>query len=970
MFEQWGIEETAEELRSDIHRGLELREARERLQREGPNEMRAPRKKTPIESFLEQLNDPLIYVLIVAAVVSVLLGEVSDAVIIGVVVVMNAVVGMLQEGKARKALESLKKLTSPRAFVIREGKRMEIPAAELVRGDLVWLEAGCQVPADLRLTESLNLKIEESALTGESLPVEKDAGFVGGNERSAFHGRDSLCGKKESQVKQLSLGDRHNMAYMSTIVTYGRGQGLVTATGMDTELGQIATMITESGEEMTPLQKRLGELGKVLSLLSLLLCAALFGIAVLQHRNVAEMLITAISLAVAAVPEGLPAVVTICLALSVTRMVKVNTIVRRLPSVETLGAVSVVCSDKTGTLTQNRMTVEKCWLDGRTQKAADCDPSVCPDFYYGMVLCNDAIAEKNNRTGDPTELALLDLAESFGIEKAPLESRMPRVDELSFDSDRKMMTTLHRKDNLLGNRYTESRRGELRAAEIAAAGNMRGYDGVIGNADTGILRKAGEAAGSAANGIRQNFGTSARTVSYTKGAPDEVLKRCTRILTENGFVRLTERHRRQILRAVEEMSGEALRTLAVAMQMESPKATEENLMFLGLVGMRDPARPEAARAVADFKEAGVKTVMITGDHVDTAFAIGRQLGIVKSPEQCMTGEELGLLSEEELSERIEDIRVFARVSPAQKVRIVDGFRQRGEIVAMTGDGVNDAPSLKKADIGIAMGKNGTDVARQASDMILTDDNFATIRRAIEEGRGVYENIRKSVIFLLSSNLGEIITMFFAVICGMASPLKSSHILWINLITDSLPALALGVDKNDGKSLMRQQPRKANESLFARGGLLCTCFYGVLIAGVSLTAFLMLPWALLRTNGLAVTLENLAEILQNGSVLSKAQTYAFTVLGMSQLFHAVGMRDTQRSVFRMNHQENKLMILACVAGFLLQFAVTEIPFLIQAFGTSPLSGREWMRLSVLAAAPLFAHEIFALMFLGKSYQKTD
>lgn len=979
MFEQWGIGETAEELKSDIHRGLDLREAQERLQREGPNEMRAPRKKTPIESFLEQLNDPLIYVLIVAAVVSVLLEEVSDAVIIGVVVVMNAVVGMLQEGKARKALESLKKLTSPKAFVIREGKRMEIPAAELVRGDLVWLEAGCQVPADLRLTESLNLKIEESALTGESLPVEKDAGFVGGNGRGAFHGRDAAHGREtfigenvlrgrnesqerqKSQGKQLPLGDRRNMAYMSTIVTYGRGQGLVTATGMDTELGQIATMITESGEEMTPLQKRLGELGKVLSLLSLLLCAALFGIAVLQRRNVAEMLITAISLAVAAVPEGLPAVVTICLALSVTRMVKVNTIVRRLPSVETLGAVSVVCSDKTGTLTQNRMTVEKCWLDGRVQKAADCNPSLCPDFYYGMVLCNDAIAEKNNRTGDPTELALLDLAESFGIEKVWLESRMPRVDELSFDSDRKMMTTLHRKDELSGNRYTGNGRGELRAAESFVAGSWQGYErygGVTGNAGTGFLRRGGAAGGGDTGGLR-GYGAMAPAVSYTKGAPDEVLKRCTRIFTENGFVRLTERHRRQILRAVEEMSGEALRTLAVAMQTESPKATEENLTLLGLVGMKDPARPEAARAVADFKEAGVKTVMITGDHVDTAFAIGRQLGIAQRPEQCMTGEELGLLSEEELSKRIEDICVFARVSPAQKVRIVDGFRRRGEIVAMTGDGVNDAPSLKKADIGIAMGKNGTDVARQASDMILTDDNFATIRRAIEEGRGVYENIRKSVIFLLSSNLGEIITMFFAVICGMASPLKSSHILWINLITDSLPALALGVDKNDGKSLMRQQPRKANESLFARGGLLCTCFYGVLIASVSLTAFLMLPWALLKTNGLAVTLENLAQILQNGAVLSKAQTYAFTVLGMSQLFHAVGMRDTGRSVFRMNHLENKLMILACAAGFLLQFSVTEIPFLIQAFGTSPLSGREWMRLSVLAAAPLFAHEVIAL-----------
>ncbi len=982
MFEQWGIGETAEELKSDLHMGLKTEEAARRLERDGRNEMRTPRKKTIIESFLEQLNDPLIYVLIVAAVVSVLLREVSDAVIIGVVVALNAAVGVLQEGKARKALESLKKLTSPKAFVIREGRRMEIPAAELVRGDLVWLEAGCQVPADLRLTESSNLKIEESALTGESLPIEKDAGFVGiqgrnasyrkgafqendgfrGNEgfqesdvsdrkgafqeSNGFHGNEGFQERSTSQGERLPLGDRRNMAYMSTIVTYGRGQGLVTATGMDTELGQIATMITESKEEMTPLQKRLGELGKVLSLLSLLLCAALFGIAVFQRRNVAEMLITAISLAVAAVPEGLPAVVTICLALSVTRMVKVNTIVRRLPSVETLGAVSVVCSDKTGTLTQNRMTVEKCWLEGRMQKARDCDPAACPDFYYGMVLCNDAIADKNNRTGDPTELALLDLAETFGIEKDRLESRMPRVDELSFDSDRKMMTTLHRKDNMSENRYSGSGRGELRAAEIPGGGIRQKSGGIVEPAGIGSL---------------QNFGGMAHTVSYTKGAPDEVLKRCTRIYTESGFARLTERHRRQILGAVEEMSGEALRTLAVAMQTGLAKAAEENLIFLGLVGMRDPARPEAARAVADFREAGVKTVMITGDHVDTAFAIGRQLGIAKRPEQCMTGETLGHLSEEELTDRIEDIRVFARVSPAQKVRIVDGFRRRGEIVAMTGDGVNDAPSLKRADIGIAMGKNGTDVARQASDMILTDDNFATIRRAIEEGRGVYENIRKSVIFLLSSNLGEIVTMFFAVICGMASPLKSSHILWINLITDSLPALALGIDKNDGDSLMKQQPRKAGESLFARGGLLCTCFYGLLIAAVSLTAFLMLPWALLRTNGLAVTLENLTQILQNGSVLSKAQTYAFTVLGMSQLFHAVGMRDTQRSIFRMNHLENRLMILACAAGFLLQFAVTEIPFLIQAFGTSPLSGKEWMRLSILAAAPLFAHEVIALTF---------
>lgn len=931
MFEQYSVSETVHELKSDGQAGLTTKEAGERLRRDGRNEMKEGRKKTPVESFLEQLNDPLIYVLIVAAVVSVLLKEVSDAVIIGVVVVMNAVVGMFQEGKARKALESLKKLASPRAMVIRDGKRREIPAAELVKGDLVYLEAGCQVPADLRLVTSSNLKIEESALTGEALPVEKDA---------AFQGKRGV---------QLPLGDRRNMAYMSTVVTYGRGEGIVTATGMETELGQIATMITESREELTPLQKRLGELGKILSFLSLALCAALFAIAVFQHRNVMEMLITAISLAVAAVPEGLPAVVTICLALSVTRMVKVNTIVRRLPSVETLGAVSVVCSDKTGTLTQNRMTVEKCFINGRVMEVSECSPKFCPDFYQGMALCNDAIAnvdpysKEGERTGDPTELALLDAALLYGIKKEQLERRMPRIGELSFDSDRKMMTTVHR----------AAGSGELRAAAVEPAGAYASAAGAFRPA-AGVCASSGRAYGSA-----MGAGGRSGCISYTKGAPDEVLKRCNQIWTGAGIVRMTEQHRRQIRQAIEKLSGEALRTLAVAMRTGDDRPVEERLTFLGMVGMKDPARPEAAGAVADFKQAGVTTVMITGDHVDTAFAIGRQLGIVQRFEQCMTGEALSRLSDDELTEKLEDTRVFARVSPAQKVRIVDGFKRRGEIVAMTGDGVNDAPSLKKADIGIAMGMAGTDVARQASDMILTDDNFATIRRAIEEGRGVYENIRKSVIFLLSSNLGEIITMFLAVVCGLASPLKSSHILWINLITDSLPALALGVDKNDGRSLMRQQPRKAKESLFARGGFACTCFYGTLIAAVSLTAFLMLPCALLRVNRLPVSLENLSTILQNGSVLAKAQTYAFTVLGMSQLYHAVGMRDMHRSFFRMNHLENKLMIVACAAGFLLQFAVTEVPFLITAFGTSHLTGREWMRLSILAAAPLIAHELLVV-----------
>ncbi len=878
MFEQCGIQETAERLGSDPCRGLSCEEAAKRLREHGKNELQETGKRTLAEAFLEQLNDPLIYVLMVAAVVSVLLSEVSDAVIIGAVVLLNASVGVLQEGKARRALDSLKKLTSPRAVVIREGRRLELPAAELVPGDLVCLEAGCQVPADLRLINTVNLKAEESALTGESLPIEKNADFVAGEGR------------------QLPLGDRLNMAYMSTIVTYGRGEGMVTETGMQTQIGQIAAMITGDKEELTPLQKRLGELGKLLSLLSLALCALLFVIAVWQRRNVPEMLITAISLAVAAVPEGLPAIVTICLALSVTRMVRVNTIVRRLPSVETLGAVSVVCSDKTGTLTQNRMTVEKCYVKGKLWPAEALTEEVCPELFAGMTLCNDAVAEEE-RLGDPTELALLDLAKRVGVEKKALEKACPRTGEKPFDSERKMMTTLHGR------------------------------------------------------------------ISYTKGAPDEVLERCTRQLTENGVVRLTEEGKRKLARLLEQLAGEALRTLAVAMRAtegsQGAQAAEEELVFLGIAAMRDPIRPEAVEAVADFGQAGVKTVMITGDHVDTAFAIGKQLGIVTDRSQCMSGSEMSLLTDEAFDKRLEEMRVFARVSPVQKVRIVDGFKRRGEIVAMTGDGVNDAPSLKRADIGIAMGQSGTDVARQAADMVLADDNFATIRKAIEEGRGVYENIRKSVIFLLSSNLGEIITMFLTVCLGLAAPLKSSHILWINLITDSLPALALGVDRNDGKSLMRQKPRTAKESLFARGGLSCTLFYGALIAAVSLSAFLLVPCTLLRINGKTPDLSQLREILRNAEVLSKAQTYAFTVLGMSQLYHAVGMRDVQKSFFRMNHLENGLMLLACGAGFLLQFAVTELPILIRAFGTAPLSGREWLRLSILAAAPLIAHELMVL-----------
>lgn len=879
MFEEKSVKETCTILNSDAQRGLFAGDAEERLRVNGPNELKEARKRTPAEAFVEQLNDPLIYVLLAAAAISFLLHEISDALIILFVVLMNAFVGMMQEGKAQKALDSLKKLTQPHACVIRDGRETVISADRLVCGDLVCLEAGGQIPADLRLVEAENLQVEESTLTGEAVPVLKNA---------------AVCGNQGK--KEVPLGDRHNMAYMSTIVTGGRGRGIVTAVGMETEIGKIASMMNEGREEMTPLQKRLGELGKVLSLLSLGICAVLFGIAIVQKRDVFDMLLTAISLAVAAVPEGLPAVVTLCLALSVTRMVKVNTIIRRLPSVETLGAVSVVCSDKTGTLTQNRMTVQYCFVDQRLQEAGMLDQNAQREFLTGMTLCNDGRLGEE-RIGDPTELALLDLAAGCGIFREELEKGLPRRGEIAFDSDRKMMSTFH-----------------------------RGTD---------------------------------RSVTYTKGAPDRVLEKCAYILLAGKVVPFTQGHRQQIEAALRKMSSQALRTLAIACRMGGSQAEERNLTFLGMVGMKDPVRPEAAGAVDTFRQAGVSTVMITGDHVETAFAIGRQLGIVESRGQCMTGEELDSLPEERLSEKLELVRVFARVSPANKVQIVKAFQKKGNIVAMTGDGVNDAPSLKAADVGVAMGKNGTDVARQASDMILTDDNFATIEKAIEEGRGVYENIKKSVIFLLSSNLGEIMTMFAAVLFGLASPLKSSHILWINLITDSLPALALGVDKNDGKSLMQRAPRKAEESLFAGGCLSRTIFYGILIAGISLTAYFTVPWQLLRAQGLPFSPAHLAGLLSQGPVLLRAQTYAFTVLGMSQLFHAVGMRNMRKSIFFMNHMNNKLMILACIAGFALQFAVTELPFFVKAFGTARLSQQEWLYLTGLAAFPLLAHELLVL-----------
>ncbi|PWJ47240.1 cation-translocating P-type ATPase [Faecalicatena contorta] len=878
MFEEKSMREILDALHTDTEKGLTEEEAAKRLQEDGPNVLKEGKKKTAAESFLEQLNDPLICVLLVAALVSFLLKEVSDAAIIAVVIIVNATVGVIQEGKAQKALEALKKLTSPKAVVRRGGTIRELPASELVKGDVVILETGAQVAADLRLVRTWNLKIEESALTGESLPVNKDAAF--------------------QAAKALPVGDRKNEAFMSTLVTSGRGEGVVIGAGMETEIGKIASIISAVPKEFTPLQKKLADLGKILSIVSILLCAALFGIAVLQHRNIMEMLITAISLAVAAVPEGLPAIVTIVLALSVSKMVKVHTIVRKLPSVETLGAVNVVCSDKTGTLTQNKMTVIRYYVNQNIYKASETAPNMPEEFLEGMALCNDAVITNQEELGDPTELALLRFAEGNRFRKEALETRMPRVEEKAFDSQRKMMTTVHRSS--------------------------------------------------------QGF------ISYTKGAPEMLLDRCSKIMVNGKVQSLTEVHKRQIRQTVDVFSSQALRVLAVAVRRGEKEVCEDGLTFVGLAGMIDPIRPEAKTAVEQFKLASVRTIMITGDHIDTAFAIARELGIAKKIDECMTGEELEKISDVKLKEKLKKINVFARVSPEHKVRIVKALKETGNIAAMTGDGVNDAPSLRMADIGIAMGITGTDVAKNAADMILTDDNFATIEKAIEEGRSIYENIRKTVLFLLSSNFGEIITMFIAVILGMASPLKASHILWINLITDSLPALALGVDKNDKEALMKRPPRKAKEGLFSNGGTACTIFYGCLIAAISLTAFLKLPWEVLAEQQKAFTLENISMVFQSSELLTRAQTYAFTVLGISQLFHAQGMQDVHTSIFSRKRGFNPVMAAAFGVGFLLQAAVTEVPALTAMFGTAALSLEEWGALVILAAFPVLAHEIFVLL----------
>lgn len=858
----WQMEtkEAARRLETDEKQGLTSQMAAERLAQKGRNELaETDGKKSLFWRFLAQFDDFMILLLLGAAVVSVVISRLSgendvlDAVMILGIVVLNAALGLFQESKAEKALEALKKMAAPHARVVRDGIVREIPAAEVVLGDLLLLETGDAVCADGRVVESRSLKTEESALTGEALPVEKTT--AGG------------------LPEETATGDRKNMVLAGGYVVYGKGKVLVTATGMDTEMGRIAAMLSHTSDSMTPLQKKLEQTGKQLGIGALAICALIFCMGILQEKPPFSMFMTAVSLAVAAIPEGLPAIVTIVLAMGTSRMSEKHTIVRRLSAVETLGGAQVICSDKTGTLTQNRMQVTT-WTDysHREPKNEDLRETVANLF----ALCNDCNVSDGNLQGEPTEKALGEYAQNMGIDFTALRRDMPRVGEIPFSSARKRMTTLHKTE-----------------------------DGWI---------------------------------SVTKGAPDILLEKCAFCMEGSGQVPFDSRRKSMARMVNGEMAAQALRVVAVAFRQWSEKpplteeALEQNLVFAGMAGMVDPPRPEVKEAVHLCRQAGIRPVMITGDHVLTAEAIGRELGIYQKGDCAVTGAELDKMSDKELETAAETCTVFARVAPEHKVRIVQAFQKRGNVVAMTGDGVNDAPALKTADIGCAMGKSGTEVAKGASDLILTDDNFATIVEAVREGRGIYDNIRKAVHFLLSSNIGEILTIFVAMLLGWAAPLLPIQLLWVNLVTDSLPAIALGMEPAE-ENIMERPPRKNTGSLFGDGLGGRILLEGVMIGVLALLAFGIGHIYFDQENGYAV-----------------GRTMAFAVLSLSQLVHAFNMRG-EGSLGKLPFCSNKWLLMAFVVGVVLQCVVIMMPPLAGIFQVVPLNGEQWLLTAALALAPL-------------------
>lgn len=821
------------ELNSDLSSGLSSSQAAQRKQQYGENRLREKKNKSNLRRFIDQFKDVMILILIAAAAVSFVIACIEgnpegffEPVLILLIVVLNAIMGVMQESKAEKALDALKNLSAPHARVLRDGKEAVIDASELVPGDIIRLEAGDFIPADARLVQSASLKSEESALTGESVPSEKDAEAV--------------------IPEDAPLGDRTNMVFSGCSVTYGTATAVVTATGMNTEMGKIANLLEAEEEGMTPLQKKLAQLGKYLGILALAACAIIFVVGILSGIPAMEIFMTAVSLAVSAIPEGLPAIVTIVLSIGVQRMVSKNAIVRRLPAVETLGSASIICSDKTGTLTQNRMTLVKAWLDGMDSPediSSDNSKEIRQLLQYGTLCCDGSVVFENGEEqhiGDPTETAIVLAAHKNGMPKEELNRTYPRLAEIPFDSDRKRMSTV----NQINGKY----------------------------------------------------------IVIVKGAFDVMASRCV-----SGNLEAAQR-------ITEQLSASALRVLAVAYKeidrvpaAPTPEELENGLTFLGLVGMIDPPRPEAKKAVGVCRQAGIRPVMITGDHVVTATAIARELGIFQDGDRAVTGTELDAMSEAELDAQVDHISVYARVSPENKIRIVKAWQRKDQIVAMTGDGVNDAPALKAADIGCAMGITGTDVAKGAADITLTDDNFATIVDAVREGRGIYANIKKVVGFLLGTNIGEVIAVFVAMLLWHKSPLLSMQLLWINLVTDSLPAIALGMEAVEA-DVMDQKPRPKTESLFAHGFGVRIVFQGILFGALCLLAFRI---------GQTVTGE-----------LAGGQTLAFLVLSLSQVIQAFNMR-SEHSLFRIgvfsNRRLNQAALVSIVLVALVLFTPLSIPF---------------------------------------------
>ena len=882
------VDEVESTLKTNAENGLTAEEAKKRQEEYGLNELKAKKKKSLFVKFLEQFKDFMIIILIISAIISGVVGVAqgegfTDTIIILVVVVVNAIIGVAQENKAEKSLEALQKLSSHVAKVIRNGKLQVIQSKELVPGDIVILETGDYVPADLRIIEAVNLKAQEAALTGESVPVEKMAAKI--------------------EDEKIGIGDRINMLFSSSLITYGRGKAVVVETGMNTEVGKIADIINTAEDQGTPLQQKLDKLGKTLGIVALAICAVIFAIGLLYGKEPIHMFMTAVSLAVAAIPEGLPAVFTIVLAIGVQRMVKRNAIVKKLPAVETLGSASVICSDKTGTLTQNKMTVEKVFCDGNLVNLEEsADMIDIKKLVYASMLCNDTkISEDDKLTGDPTETALVDMAFKLDFDPS-VYGMFPRIAEIPFDSDRKLMTTVHEENG--------------------------------------------------------------QYVVYTKGGVDELLANCNSYILEGDIKTDLEEYKEIIRRYNMEMAQNALRVLAMAYKVldhkptaEEIKELESNLTYIGMVGMIDPPRLEVKDAVQECKEAGIKTVMITGDHKITAIAIAKSLGILENDDEAITGTELEEMSDEELIRNVRKYSVYARVSPEHKVRIVKAWQANGEIVAMTGDGVNDAPSLKIADIGCAMGVVGTDVAKEAADVILTDDNFATVVSAVEEGRRIYDNILKAIQFLLSSNIGEIVVLFLAI---LITPLLSKqfgvditlietllpiHILWINLVTDSLPALALAVDPAADNVMKRKPLKNTKKGIFTKGMTWRIVYQGLMIGLLTLTAFII---------GLSTPDVSQEEKVKIG------QTMAFYVLALSELVHVFNIRDNKRSIFKTGIFNNSKLILATVVSASLMFVILFTQGLRDIFGLVMLPAMHVFETVMLVLAPVIIVEIFKLL----------